>query len=94
VLQLQALTVIDEGTGWPKFIATQSKSSQQIAILFNGTWLCLYPHPGREVFDNGGEFIGGEFQELLVTEKFGCSCMGNLNHNMPRVKVQPLSLSF
>jgi transposase InsO family protein len=65
VQQLHALTVIDKGTGWSEFIATQSKTSQQIAILFNGAWLCRYPCPDRVVFDNGGEFIGGEFQELL-----------------------------
>jgi transposase InsO family protein len=67
VQHLQALTIIDKGTGWPEFIATQSKSSQQIAILFDGAWLCRYPRPNRVVFDNGGEFMGGEFQELLVS---------------------------
>jgi transposase InsO family protein len=67
VQQLQALTIIDKGTGWPEFIATQSKSSQQIAILFDGAWLCRYPRPNRVVFDNGGEFMGGEFQELLAS---------------------------
>jgi hypothetical protein len=66
--QLQARTIIDKGTGWPEFIATQSKSSQQIAILFDGAWLCRYPRPDRVVFDHGGEFMGGggggDFQEL------------------------------
>jgi transposase InsO family protein len=59
------MTIINKGTGWPEFIATQSISSQQIAILFDGTWLCRYACPDRVVFDNGGEFMGGEFQELL-----------------------------
>jgi transposase InsO family protein len=27
--------------------------------------LCRYPRPNRVVFDNGGEFTGGEFQEQL-----------------------------
>ncbi len=65
VEQLQALTIIDKGTGWPEFVATQSKASQHIAILFDGVWLCRYPRPSRVIFDNGGEFTGGEFQELL-----------------------------
>jgi hypothetical protein len=39
VQQLQALPIIDKCTGCPEFIATQSKSSQQIAILFDGVWL-------------------------------------------------------
>jgi hypothetical protein len=67
VQQLQALTILDKGMGWPEFIATQSKSSQEIAILFDGAWLCRYPRPDRVVFDNGGEFMGGEFQELLTS---------------------------
>jgi transposase InsO family protein len=67
VQQLQALTIIDKGTGWPEFVATQSKTSQQVAILFDGAWLCRYPRPDRVVFDNGGEFIGAEFQELLAS---------------------------
>jgi hypothetical protein len=54
VQQLQALTIIDKGMGWPEFIATTSKSSQQITILFDGVWLCRYPRPDRVVFDNGG----------------------------------------
>jgi transposase InsO family protein len=68
VQQLQeTLTIINKGTGWPEFIATQSKICQQVAILFDGAWLCRYPRPDRNVFDNGGEFIGGEFQELLAS---------------------------
>jgi transposase InsO family protein len=65
VEQLLALTIVDKGTGWPEFVATQSKTSQKIAILFDGAWLCRYPCPSRVIFDNGREFTGGEFQELL-----------------------------
>jgi hypothetical protein len=32
--QLLALTIVDKGTGWPEFVVTRSKSSQQITILF------------------------------------------------------------
>jgi transposase InsO family protein len=65
VEHLQALTIIDKGTGWPEFVATRSKASQHIALLFDGVWLCRYPRPSRVIFDNWGEFTGGEFQELL-----------------------------
>jgi transposase InsO family protein len=65
VEHLQALTIIDKGTGWPEFVATRSKASQHIALLFDGVWLCRYPRPSRVIFDNGGEFTGSEFQELL-----------------------------
>ncbi len=67
VQQLQALTIVNKGTGWLEFVATQSKSSQQLAVLFDSAWLCPYPHPDQVVFNNGGEFTGGEFQELLAS---------------------------
>jgi hypothetical protein len=63
--KIQALTIIDKATGWPEFIATQNKSSYHISILFDSNWLCRYPRPKRVIHDNGTEFTGSEFQELL-----------------------------
>jgi len=63
--KIHALTSIDKATGWPEFIAIQNKTSHHIALLFNSEWLCRYPRPARVVFDNGTEFTGSEFQELL-----------------------------
>jgi hypothetical protein len=65
IQKIQALTIIDKTTGWPEFIATQNKTSYHIAILFDSKWLCCYPRPARVVFNNGTEFVGQEFQELL-----------------------------
>jgi hypothetical protein len=63
--KIQALTIIDKATGWPEFAAIRNKSSYHIALLFDSTWLCRYPRPARVIFDNGSEFIGREFQEML-----------------------------
>ena len=30
-------------------------------------WLCRFPRPKQCGFDDGGEFVGGEFQELLAS---------------------------
>jgi transposase InsO family protein len=62
---IQALTIMDKATGWPEFIAIRNKTSYHISILFDGEWLCCYPRPVKVIFDNGNEFLGQEFQELL-----------------------------
>ena len=63
--KIQALTIIDKATGWPEFVAICNKTSYHIAILFNSTWLCHYPRLARVIYDNGTEFTGQDFQELL-----------------------------
>jgi len=63
--KIHALTCIDKATGLPEFVAIQNKTSHHVALLFDGEWLCRYPRPARVVFNNGTEFTGSEFQELL-----------------------------
>ena len=41
------------------------KRSESIATLFGNEWLSHYPRPRRIVHDNGGDFVGYNFQELL-----------------------------
>jgi hypothetical protein len=62
---IQALTVMDIATTCPEFVAIKNKTSHHIATLFDGDWLYRYPRPAKVVFDNGNEFLGQEFQELL-----------------------------
>jgi hypothetical protein len=69
IQKIHALTIIDKATGWPEFIAIKNKTSLHIALLFDSEWLCSYPRPARVVYDNGTEFTGQEFQELL--ESYG-----------------------
>jgi hypothetical protein len=65
--KIHALTAIDKATGWPEFTAILNKTSYHVAIQFNSTWLCPYPHPTKVIYDNGTEFVGQEFQELLCS---------------------------
>ena len=63
--KLWALTAIDEATTWPEIVRIKEKSSLNISRKFDRAWLCRYPRPTRITFDNGGEFLGKEFQELI-----------------------------
>ena len=43
----------------------KSKSSLEVSQVFDHEWLCRYPGPVKCIHDNGSEFIGMKFQELL-----------------------------
>ena len=63
--QVKGLTAVDKATGWPEIIAIPNKRGVTVASLFDEAWMCRYPRPRRVVYDNGSEFVGFEFQELL-----------------------------
>ena len=65
VLEFLALTAIDPVTCWPEFVLITNKSSYTTANAFDTQWLCRYPRPSFVIHDNGNEFTGLEFQELL-----------------------------
>ena len=50
---------------WPEVARVANNKAWYIAKVFDNTWLCRYPRPKLVVFDNGNEFLGEEFQELL-----------------------------
>ena len=62
---LQALTIIDRATSWPELVPTKTKESIEISEVFDSQWFCRYPRPVRVIHDNGNEFIGMEFQQML-----------------------------
>lgn len=62
---MQALTIINKATGWPEFVAIHNNSGQHIALSFGSEWLCCYPRPAKVIYNNGTEFTGHKFQELL-----------------------------
>ena len=62
---LWALTAIDKATVWPEIVWIKEKSSLNISNFFDQAWLCQYPRPTEIMFDNKGEFLGKEFQELI-----------------------------
>jgi len=53
-------------------IRINNKSSQHISEQFANVWLARYPSPNRCIHDNGGEFIGHEFQTLLTGLQLWC----------------------
>ena len=46
-------------------IRINSKSSSHVSEQFANCWLSRYPRANRCIHNNGGEFIGHEFQRLL-----------------------------
>lgn len=64
-VEFNALTCIDPVTNLVEIVRIDRKTSQHIAQKFENCWLCRYPMPMKCVHDNGGEFIGWEFQQLL-----------------------------
>ena len=63
--QVKGFTAVDKATGWPEILAISDKQGETVATLFDDAWLCRYPRPRRVEYDNGSEFVGFEFQELL-----------------------------
>ena len=64
-LSLLALTMCDPATGWFEIAEIGNKKAETAASKLDESWLCRYPRPSRCIFDNGNEFLGKEFQELL-----------------------------
>ena len=62
---IQAVTMICEASLWPEVARIQCNRAWHVAKVFNHTWLCRYPRSKEVIFDNGKEFVGEEFQELL-----------------------------
>ena len=63
-----AVTAIDPVTNLVEIqrITGPTITSQEVADIFENMWLSRYPRPLRCVHDNGPEFVGHEFQFLLL----------------------------
>ena len=68
-ITLNAMTICNPSTGWFEIIEIPNKSALTTAKKLDQTWFCRYPRPERCIFDNGNEFLGKEFQEML--ESYG-----------------------
>ena len=60
-----ALTCIDPVTNLVEIKRIPDKSSETVAREFENLWLSRYPKPNRCIHDNGGEFIGPDFTQML-----------------------------
>ena len=67
--RIWVLTLMDEATGWVEIYPIADKELQAIALATDTEWFCRYPRPKKCIHDNGMEFIGEEFQEML--ESYG-----------------------
>ena len=64
-LSLQALTTIDTVSNLAEIILVRNKTAKHVGQQFENSWLSRYPRPVRCLFDQGNEFLGEGFQEIL-----------------------------
>ena len=63
--EFNAPTAIDTVTNLVEIVRIDRKTSEHITSRFAQSWMARYPWPKRCVHDNGGEFVGWEFQQFL-----------------------------
>lgn len=64
-VEFNALTVIDPATNLVEMVRIERKTAEHVAQKYSNCWLSRYPWPEVCVHDNGGEFVGYQFQRLL-----------------------------
>lgn len=64
-IKFHALTCIDPVTNLVEIQRLEAITAEAVGQMFENLWLSRYPRPNRCIHDNGSEFIGSEFQEVL-----------------------------
>ncbi|KAL7523869.1 hypothetical protein ACHAWF_000709 [Thalassiosira exigua] len=59
------MTMVDCCTNWCELKSIPSANSKSCANTLDTAWLCRAPRPAECGHDNGPEFMGEEFQEML-----------------------------
>jgi hypothetical protein len=65
-LHVHALTMIDLVTNLVEIARISSVKSAEVTSKFVNTWLSRYPKPLKVVTDNGPEFVGHEWEFMLM----------------------------
>ena len=78
-LEVNTLTCIDPVTNLVEIVRVQNKTAAHAAQQFENCWLSRYPRPNRCVHDNGKEFVGAAFQEML--QKHGIQDVATTSRN-------------
>jgi transposase InsO family protein len=65
-VSFRALTIVDNVSNLVELVRIDNKTSAHVALQFENTWLSRYPLPKRCIYDQGGEFIGYPFQQMLT----------------------------
>ena len=62
---MQKLTIVDHAIGFPELAAIINKQSDYVPKKTDLIWFCRCPPPQECTHDNGTEFTGRPFQEML-----------------------------
>jgi hypothetical protein len=65
-LIFNALTCIDPVTNLSELIRINNRSAAHVAVRFENEWLSRYPRPLCCIHDQGPEFMGADFQRILL----------------------------
>ena len=68
-IEFNALTCIDPVSNLTELARIERKTAAHVSNIFENLWLSRYPKPFKCIHDQGGEFIGQDFQALL--ERWG-----------------------
>jgi transposase InsO family protein len=83
-LSLYALMIINIHTCFMEIVALPNNESATVTAAFEQYWLYRYPQPFRCIIDNGSEFTGIKFQELLHSYGITCVCNPQANAVLER----------
>jgi transposase InsO family protein len=64
-IEFKALTIIDTVTNLVELVRLDNGSAAHAALQFENTWLARYPRPDSVIHDQGTEFVGFHFQQML-----------------------------
>jgi hypothetical protein len=64
-ITLSCVTMIDPANRWIEIKRIAAIEAEEVAIAIDRAWFARYPRPFRCIHDNGNEFTGLHFQELL-----------------------------
>jgi transposase InsO family protein len=64
--EFNALTCIDPVSNLTELVRIDNKTAEHVRTKFEQCWLARYPWPRNCIHDNGMEFNGKEFQDLLL----------------------------
>ena len=67
-LVCRCVTMIDPATGWFEICQYDDKRSITVANIAKQEWFSRYLWPSQITYDQGSEFIGHEFQDMIVND--------------------------
>src|SRR5687767_7031163 len=67
-LVYKCVTMNDPASGWFEIHQYDNKKSITVANIAEQEWFLRYPWPTQVTFDRGSEFIGKDFQKMLVND--------------------------